>query len=92
VHKALSLAREDVERSGCLVRSAPRGARHQGKTHPLRRTEPASLGARTLPLLHPRTRPRSLWHRLEDDRELVGLKVTLLIGMGILAAALEWVR
>lgn len=92
MHKALSLAREDVERSGCLVPSAPRGARPQVKTRPLRRTEPASLGARPLPLLRPRARARSPWQRLEDDRELVGLKITLLVGMGVLTAALEWVR
>jgi hypothetical protein len=92
VHKALSLAREDVDRSGSLVTSAPRGARPRSKTRPLRRTEPAVLSARPLPLLHPRARARSLWQRLEDDRELVGLKITLLVGLGILAAALEWVR
>ena len=92
MHKALSLAREDVERSGCLVPSAPRGARPQVKQRPLRRTEPAGLGARPLPFLRQRPRARSLWQRLEDDREFVGLKITLLVGMGILTAALEWVR
>ncbi len=92
MHKALSLAREDVERSGSQVPSAPRGARPQGRRRPLRRTEPAGLGARPLPLLRPRARTRSLWQRLEDDRELVGLKITLLAGMGVLTAALEWVR
>jgi hypothetical protein len=92
VHKALSLAREDVERSGCLVPSTPRGARPRVKTRPLRRTEPAGLGARPLPLRRPQARARSLRQRLEDDRELVGFKITLLIGMGILTAALEWVR
>lgn len=92
VHKALSLAREDVERSGSLVPSAPRGARPQGRRHPLRRTEPPGLGARSLPLLRPRTPTRSLWQLLEDDRELIGLKITLLAGLGVLTAALEWVR
>ncbi len=92
MHKALSLAREDVERSGCLVSRAPRAARPQVKRHPLRRTKPPGLGARPLPLLRPRARTRSLWQRLEDDRELVGLKITLLLAMGVLTAALEWVR
>jgi hypothetical protein len=92
VHKALSLAREDVERSGSLVPSSPRGARPQGRRRPLRRTEPAGLGARSLPLLRLRTPTRSLWQRLEDDRALIGLKITLLAGLGVLTAALEWVR
>ena len=92
MHKALSLAREDVQRSGCLVPSAPRGARPQVKTRLLRRTKPTGLGARPLPLLRPRARARSLWQRLADDRELVSLKITLLVGMGVLIAALEWVR
>jgi hypothetical protein len=92
VHKALSLAREDVERSGCLVPRAPRGAGPHVKTRPLRRTEPASLGARPLLLLRPRAHARTLWQRLEDDRELIGLKITLLVGMGVLTAALEWLR
>ena len=92
MHKALSLAREDVERSGCLVPSAPRGAGPQVKTRPLRRTEPARLGAPPLLLLPRRAQARSLWQRLEDDRELIGLKITLLVGMGVLTAALEWLR
>ena len=90
VHKALSLAREDAARSGRRVPSVMRRARPQGRRRPLRRTEPARQVARPLPPL-PRPAPaRTFWRRFGDDRDLVGLKITLLVAMGALAALLEF--
>ena len=90
MHKALSLGREDVRRSGYLVPSAPRGARPEANRRPLRRTEPARRVARPLPPLPRRAPARNFWRRLRDDRDLVGLKITLLVAMGALAALLEF--
>ncbi len=91
MHKALSLAREDVRRSGYLVPSAPRGARPEANRRPLRRTEPARRVACLLPPMLPRQAPaRTFWRRVGDDRDLVGLKITLLVAMGALAALLEF--
>jgi hypothetical protein len=33
----------------------------------------------------------TLWERLQDDRDLVRLKTTLLLSLVILTAVLEWV-
>jgi hypothetical protein len=33
----------------------------------------------------------TLWERLQDDRDLVRLKTTLLVSLVILTAVLEWV-
>lgn len=91
MHTALGLAREDVERSGWPIPSVPRGTRLEAKRRPLRRTESVGRVARPLPLLHHRAGARTLWRRFGDDRELVGVKIFLLVGMGILTAVLEWV-
>jgi len=32
-----------------------------------------------------------LWERVQDDRDLIGLKTTLLVSLVVLAAVLEWV-
>ncbi len=92
VHKALSLAREDAARSGRRVPSVMRRARPQGRRRSLRRTEPARQVARPLPPL-PRPAPaRTFWRRFGDDQELAGFKISLLIGIGILTAMLDWAR
>jgi hypothetical protein len=95
VHMALGLAREDIEQSaGPILRvlRAPRGARLQVKRRPLRRIESAGRVVRPLlPPLQRRAGARTLWRRFRDDRELVAVKISLLIGMGVLAAVLEWV-
>jgi len=89
VHKALSLAREDAERSGGRVASAPRGARPKANRRPLRRTEPAGQIARPLTLLSLQAPGRTFWRRFGDDHDLVGLKIAPLVGIGALAALLE---
>jgi hypothetical protein len=33
----------------------------------------------------------TLWKRLQDDRDLIRLKTTLLVSLVILTAVLEWV-
>jgi hypothetical protein len=89
---ALGLAREDIEQSAGPILRAPRGARLQVKRRPLRRIESAGRVVRPLlPPLQRRAGARTLWRRFRDDRELVGVKISLLIGMGVVAAVLEWV-
>jgi hypothetical protein len=92
VHTALGLAREDVERSGHPIPSMPRGTRLQAKRRPLRRTAPAGRVARPLPPLRRRAAAPTFWQRFGNDRDLVAVKISLLVGMAILTAALEWLR
>jgi hypothetical protein len=92
VHMALGLAREDIERSGGPLPRPSRGARLQAEGRPLRRTEAAGRVVRPLlPSLQRRAGARNLWRRFGNDRGLVGVKISLLIGMGILTAVVEWV-
>ncbi|HKV45863.1 MAG TPA: hypothetical protein VJT32_14500 [bacterium] len=44
-----------------------------------------------LPRAAARTGPNTLWKRLQDDRELVGLKIVLLTALLIMTAFLELV-
>lgn len=92
MHKALRLAREDVARSGRQVQGVPRGARPQAIRRPLRRAEPASRVLRPLPLRPRPVTAAALCRRFGDDRDLLGLKLILLIGIGLLTAVLELVR
>jgi hypothetical protein len=36
-------------------------------------------------------KPRTLWDRVNDDRELIGLKTVLLVSLLLVTAILEWV-
>jgi len=91
VHKALGLAREDVMRSGWRVPPTPREAGPKGNRRPLRRTGLSGQVARPLLPFPSQAPARSFWGRFGDDRELVGLKIALLLGMGALTALLELV-
>ena len=51
---------------------------------------PWPTAART-PAHHGKNMSVRLWERVQDDRDLIGLKTTLLVSLVVLAAVLEWV-
>jgi len=62
-------------------RPEPRPSRSRAYLSPLRQFPD--------PPLLPISSPRSLRQRFASDRDLIGLKVRLLVALGLLAAALE---
>jgi hypothetical protein len=91
VDRALRLDRESAFRSGCLLPSAPRAARSKRTCV---RSEGWSLEAlhHGPSPLDRRWRADRLVRRFASDREFVGLKITLLVAMGLLTALLELPR
>ncbi len=56
----------------------PRSREHPHRPRPLPNPPPLPISPQP-----------SLWQRFASDRDLVGLKIRLLIGLGLLTAALE---
>ena len=48
-------------------------------------------GAEHMPAHQGKNMRGTLWERLQDDRDLIRLKTTLLVSLVILTAVLEWV-
>ena len=82
----LRLGREDVARSGGHPARAPQatGTRFRSGL-----SEGRSLIREALTL--PPKFQATLWRRFSDDRDLIGLKVALLAGIGILVALIDLV-
>ncbi len=95
MRKALRLDREDVARFGCRITSAPREAKpkRNGKRKGVPSEGWSQKAGRHAPSpLTQRLAAHTLWRRFGDDRDLVGLKVTLLLGIAILTAMLDLAR
>ncbi|HKV72289.1 MAG TPA: hypothetical protein VJN62_13625 [Gemmatimonadales bacterium] len=88
MHTPLRLGREDVAGSGCYPTRAPRAAgsksghgRSEGRSAPRGWLAPPAPPS-----------DASLWRRFTDDRDLVGMKIALLVAIGILAALIDLVE
>jgi hypothetical protein len=83
----LRLGREDVVGSGCYTARTPRAAGSKS-VNALSEGWSAPRGwlAPSPPLPN-----ASLWRRFTDDRDLVGLKIALLVTIGILSALIDLV-
>lgn len=91
-----AVRRSTTRMPGALRRRHPKRnpSVRQGTLLPAQRAAGSSLAvpvrARPTPLWAADDR-KGVWERLQDDRELIGLKVVLLVSLLMLTALLEWV-